>query len=121
MYLQAARLRPFICLSGKTVTCKAEPFNLVRDIKRNVQDHEGTPVNQQRLILAGKELEDGRALSDYNIQNECTLHLVKRLSGGGGHGLSFSDVSAGSRKCKWSSYGDVPVWRVMRLLLDGSK
>ena len=82
-------------LTFKTFQISTNPNSTIEKLKRAIQDKEGTDQEQQRLIFAGIQLENGRKLSDYSIQSGSTIHLILRLKGGG---CSFANITENGEK-----------------------
>ena len=82
-----------LTLTGKKIAVKIKPSSTIKELKSKIQNQEGTLSDQQRLIFAGRQLEDGRTFASYNIQDESILHLVLRLCGGGGPAIFTLDTA----------------------------
>ena len=78
-------------LTGKTIRLEQTGSQTIADLKQNIEEKEGIPSDQQRLVFAGRLLEDKRTLNDYNITDASTLHMVLRLRGGPPSGIGGNE------------------------------
>ncbi|XP_042889936.1 polyubiquitin-B-like [Penaeus japonicus] len=104
-------------LTGKTVTIEISPQDTVEVLKAKLEDKEGIPPDQQRIIHDGNQLEDGRTLDSYNIKSEAVLHLILRLRGGG-TSMFFLNVITPSNKVIQTVVNELTTIKELKEMLE---